>query len=74
MLVVLVIVAVIIAATVDTSSDDDGGGSGGGPNANPIKLEEVLGGSFLTKDFNGSWASNNEILWTDQVWITHKIA
>ena len=42
--------------------------------ANPIKLEEVLGGSFLTKDFNGSWASNNEILWTDQVWITYKIA
>ena len=69
MLVVLVIIAVIIAATVDTSSDDGGGGGGGGPNGNPVKLEEVLGGAFVAKDFNGSWATNEEILWTDQVRI-----
>jgi hypothetical protein len=58
---VIVIALIVVAVVLLTQSDDDEPAQ----DREALALDDILEGRFSTKKFNGTWISDNEILFRD---------
>ncbi|XP_057327710.1 venom dipeptidyl peptidase 4-like isoform X2 [Microplitis mediator] len=66
-LIAIVVLVLLIAAIILLTGGPDSGSSRTTTTASSITLEEWLGGWLSTKSFNGTWLSDDEILYQDEL-------